>query len=200
MTTKIGVILGTPRRNSLGAKLLNYLQGTHPDTADVTYTWMPLRDYPLPFYDHQETPLATPIHDLDTAEKRWLDCLAAQDGYIILSPEYDHAIPGILKNALDFVGGEVDHKPVQIVTYSQYSDGGVLAAESMVEILQMLKMLVLPTPVLLWNATQNFTTDGTLIPTAPNSAHFAQRLQAVFDEVTYYSHLLQVHPYHPAQS
>jgi len=198
MITKIGVILGTPRTPSLGAKLMAYLQKTFSDTTDVAYTWMPLRDYPLPFYDHEETPLATPIHDLDHAEQKWLDTLADQDGYVILSPEYDHAIPGILKNALDFVGAEVDHKPVQIVTYSQYSDGGMLAAESMVEILQMLKMLVLPTPVLLWNATANFTASGELDPAAANSAHFAQRLHEAFDELQFYSRLLKAHPY-PAQ-
>lgn len=197
MTTKIGVILGTSRQPSLGSHLLRYLQRTFPDSVDVTHTWLPLRDYPLPFYDHQEAPLETPIHDLSTPEQAWLDQLAAQDGYVILSPEYDHAIPGILKNALDFVGPEVDHKPVQIITYSHFSDGGMLAAESMVEILQMLKLLVLPTPVLLWNADDNFTAQGELIATAPNSAHFARRLQEAFADITFYSRLLATHPYRP---
>lgn len=146
MTTRIGIILGTPRQPSLGSHLFHYLQRTFSNTDKVTFTWLALRDYPLPFYDHEETPLETPIQDLSTPEQAWLDQLAAQDGYIIISPEYDHAIPGILKNALDFVGPEVDHKPVQIITYSHYSDGGMLAAESMVEILQILKMIVYQHP------------------------------------------------------
>ena len=197
MSTHIGIILGTPRQPSLGSRLLRYLQATFPDTATVTYTWLPLRDYPLPFYDHAATPLSEPITDLAQPEQHWLDQLRAQDGYVILSPEYDHAIPGILKNALDFVGPEVDHKPVQIVTYSHYSDGGMLAAESMVEILQMLNMLVLPKPVLLWNVDHNFDEQGHLDPTVSNSAHFAERLQAAFAELTFYSQLLKAHPYHP---
>lgn len=194
--TNIALILGTTRSSSLGAQIFSYLKRQFPNTADVTYTWLDLRDYPLPFYDHPETPLDRPISQPTATEKAWLDQLAAQDGYVILSPEYDHAIPGGLKNALDLVGAQVDHKPVQVVTYSHYSDGGMLAAASVVPILQMLKMFVLPTPVLLWNADQNFTAEGTLRPDVANSAHFAHRLRAALAEVTFYSRLLKAHPYH----
>jgi len=194
MTVKIGVILGTTRTKSLGAKLFRYLQKT-VSTADVTYTWIDLKDYPLPFYDHEETPLSEPIQGLAAAEQKWLDVLAAQDGYVFLSPEYDHAITGVLKNAFDFVGPETAGKPVQIVTYSKYSDGGMLAAASFVGILQMLKMMVLPSPVLLWNAEPNFQDDGTLVATAPNSDHFAARLESAFDELQHYAQIMKDHPY-----
>lgn len=194
MTVKIGVILGSTRTHSLGEKLFKYLQRAMPTTG-VDFTWIDLKDYPLPLYDHAETPLSEPIQNLAAVEKRWLDVLHQQDGYVILSPEYDHAIPGSLKNALDFVGPETDHKPVQIVTYSKYSDGGMLAAASFVEILQMLKMMVLPTPVLLWNAEPNFTADGDLVATAPNSDHFAERLAAAFNELVHYASLMKDHPF-----
>ncbi|GEA99645.1 hypothetical protein LBR02_22100 [Levilactobacillus brevis] len=55
MTTRIGIILGTPRQPSLGSHLFHYLQRTFPNTDKVTFTWLALRDYPLPFYDHEET-------------------------------------------------------------------------------------------------------------------------------------------------
>ncbi|GEA99644.1 hypothetical protein LBR02_22090 [Levilactobacillus brevis] len=69
----------------------------------------------------------------------------------------------------------------------------------MVEILQILKMIVLPTPVLLWNADDNFTDQGTLLADATNSAHFAQRLQEAFADIEFYSQLLKAHPYSPAK-
>ncbi|NLR10722.1 MULTISPECIES: NADPH-dependent FMN reductase [Lactobacillaceae] len=196
MSVKIGVILGSTRTHSLGDRLFNYLQRAMP-TDGVDFTWIDLRDYPLPFYDHAETPLSEPIQGLATVEKRWLDVLDQQDGYVILSPEYDHAITGSLKNALDFVGPETDHKPVQIITYSKYSDGGMLAASSVVGILQMLKMMVLPSPVLLWNAEANFTATGELVATAPNSDHFAQRLTAAFAELRHYATIMKATPYRP---
>ena len=195
MTIKIGVILGTIRPNSLGIKIMNYLKKTFHNDETVEYTWMPLQDYPLPFYQHAETPLTGHISNLTSNEKNWLDTLAKQDGYLILSPEYDHAITGSLKNALDFVGPEVDHKPVQIVTYSYYSDGGMLAAQSIVPILQMLKMIVLPTPVLLWNAENNFDEQGKLNLETENSAHFAKRLNEAFNEILFYSKLTTLNPY-----
>ncbi|MCH5464853.1 NADPH-dependent FMN reductase [Levilactobacillus tujiorum] len=196
MSVKIGVILGSTRTKSLGEKLFKYLQQAMP-TAGVDFAWIDLKDYPLPFYDHAETPLSETIQGLTPVESQWLEVLKQQDGYVILSPEYDHAITGSLKNALDFVGPETDHKPVQVVTYSKYSDGGMLAAASIVGILQMLKMMVLPSPVLLWDAEANFTAEGQLVTAAPNSAHFADRLTAAFAELIHYATIMKDHPYQP---
>ncbi|MCD2257486.1 NADPH-dependent FMN reductase [Agrilactobacillus fermenti] len=192
--TKIGIILGSIRRNSLGQHIFEYLQKSEPNTAQFEFTWIDLKDYPLDFYEHRQTPLSETITDLKANESAWLDTLKAQDGYIIISPEYDHAIPGSLKNALDYVGPEVEGKPVQIITYSSFSDGGMLAAESMVEILQMLKMIVLPTPVLLWDANNNFNEDG-LIVDAENSDHFQARLQEAFNDIAFYTKTLAEAPY-----
>lgn len=190
---KIGVILGSVR-SKLGESILKYLQANFQNTDQVTFDWIRLEDFPLEPYHHDETPLSNPITHLTTGEQKWLDRLKSNDGYIILTPEYDHAIPGVLKNALDYVGPEVERKPVQIVSYSYYSDGGMLAAESFVEILQMLKMMVLPTPVLLWNANDNFTEDGKLIADAENSDHFEQRLHEAFHEISFYTNLLHDNP------
>lgn len=191
---KIGVILGSVR-SKLGESILKYLQANFQNTDQVTFDWIRLEDFPLEPYHHDETPLSNPITHLTTGEQKWLDRLKSNDGYIILTPEYDHAIPGVLKNALDYVGPEVERKPVQIVSYSYYSDGGMLAAESFVEILQMLKMMVLPTPVLLWNANDNFTEDGKLVADAENSDHFAQRLHEAFHEISFYTKLLHDNPF-----
>lgn len=195
MSIKIGVILGTPRTKSLGRKILNYLKNTMIKDDEVEYTWIDLRDYPLPFYDHEETPLSDPISGLDKAEEKWLNTLKEQDGYVILTPEYDHAIPGVLKNALDFIGLEVDHKPVQIIAYSFYTDGGVLAAETLVNILRMLKMIVMPSPVLLWNAQNEFDEDGNIIENSENGEYFEKRLQEGFHDIVFYSRVLKENPY-----
>lgn len=200
MISHIGVILGTTRKNALGARIFNYLKQTFPDTPDVHYTWLDLRAYPLPLYDHPETPLEDPIQEPTPIETKWLTTVANQDGYVILTPEYDHALPGGLKNALDLIGPEVDHKPVQIIGYSHFSDGGMLAAASLVPILQMLKMIVLPTPTLLWSADPRFDANGQINPAAENSQHFAQRLHETMHDIDFYTRLLKEHPYQPVGS
>ncbi len=116
-----------------------------------------------------------------------------------MSPEYDHAMTGALKNTLDYVGPEVANKPVQIITYSHYSDGGMLAAESMVNVLRMLKLMVLPTPALLWSCDDNFTTAGALNADADNSDHFARRLAEAFHDIEFYAQVLKANPYQPLE-
>ncbi|WP_283679715.1 NAD(P)H-dependent oxidoreductase [Lentilactobacillus sp. Marseille-Q4993] len=196
MTYKIGVILGTTRTAALGDKILSYLKNRFQSNDEFEFTWLRLKDYPLPLYDHEETPLSNPIQNLEGIEKKWLNDIAAQDGYIILTPEYDHAITGALKNALDYIGGEVDHKPVQVISYSHFSDGGMLAAESIVEILQMLKMMVLPEPVLVWNADRNFSDNGELVMSAENSSHFEKRFGDAFNDIKFYTKVLKDNPFH----
>ncbi|WP_334329697.1 NADPH-dependent FMN reductase [Companilactobacillus sp. HBUAS59699] len=191
MTTKIGVILGSTRTKSLGGKIFKYLQSVVNNTDNVEYTWLDLRDYELPLYDHEETPLEEQIHDLNTVEGKWLDALQNQDGYVILTPEYDRAIPGGLKNALDLVGSEVERKPVQVIAYSHFSDGGIVAANAIVPILQMLKMIVLPDPALLWFADNNFNEDGSLNEADENTGHFVDRLDDKFREICFYSEVLK---------
>lgn len=191
---KIGVVLGSIR-SQLGESIIKYLESKFRDTQTVQFDWIRLENFPLEPYQHDETPLSNPITGLKASEHKWLDQLKADDGFVIMTPEYDHAIPGVLKNALDYVGPEVDHKPVQIISYSYYSDGGMLAAESFVEILQMLKMMVLPTPVLLWNVNDNFTEAGELRKGAQNSDHFEARLEEAFHEIIFYTQLFHNHPF-----
>lgn len=195
MSVKIGVILGTVRKPALGEKIFKYLRMANSDTSEVEFSWIDLKDFPLPLYDHQETPLEDQIQDLNKNESAWLKAIEEVDGYVILTPEYDHAITGALKNALDFIGQEVARKPVQIISYSHFSDGGMLAAQSLVPILQMLNMIVLPTPALIWNADPNFTEDGQLVKKAENSDHFEKRLAEVFHEIIFYTTILKENPY-----
>ncbi|WP_461227257.1 NADPH-dependent FMN reductase [Lacticaseibacillus suihuaensis] len=197
MTLKLGIILGTIRHQSIGGKLFAYLQAAFPDHDDVRFDWIDLHDFPLPLYDHAETPADSPVQNLVFGESAWLAALAAQDGYVIISPEYDHAMTGALKNALDYVGQEISRKPLQIVTYSHDDTGGIMAAESMVNVLRMLDALVLPKPVLLAGCDRNFLPDGRLDETVATSAAYARRLAVAFHELEFYARLSHDHPYRP---
>lgn len=200
MATKIGIISGSVRKNSLGTKIFNYMRSIMPDTAEVTYEWINLADFNLPMYGLEQMPLGGEACDLNAEQERWIGALERQDGLAVLAPEYDHAIPGSLKNAIDYIGTQVDHKPLLIITYSHSSDGGMLAAESMVEIFQMLRMMVLPKPVLLRSAHENFDENGSFIEDAPSSEHFKLKLARGFDELVFYSKLMAENPYTPTIS
>lgn len=72
------------------------------------------------------------VEPLPTSVARWRRQIAAADGLVIASPEYNHGIPGVLKNALDWAsrphnGSPLKNKPVLIITSSPASTGGVRA-------------------------------------------------------------------------
>lgn len=197
MATKVGIISGSVRKNSLGTKIFDYLRSVMPNTNDVTFEWINLADFNLPMFGLDQMPLGGEACDLDVEQERWIETIERQDGLAIISPEYDHAIPGSLKNAIDYIGTQVDHKPLQIITYSHSADGGMMAAESMVEIFQMLRMMVLPKPVLLRKAHEYFDDEGNFIVAAPGAEYFSKKLEAGFDELVFYSRLLAQNPYTP---
>ena len=72
------------------------------------------------------------VEPLPDAVARFRDQIAASDGIVISSPEYNHGIPGTLKNAIDWAsrphnGSPLKGKPVLIVTSSHAFTGGVRA-------------------------------------------------------------------------
>jgi chromate reductase, NAD(P)H dehydrogenase (quinone) len=78
-------------------------------------------------------------HDLAPV-KDWRDRLKEADAIIICTPEYAHGVPGVLKNALDWIvsSGEFMHKPTAVISASPSPDGGDKANASLVQTLKMM--------------------------------------------------------------
>lgn len=95
--------------------------------------------------------------------------IAAADGLIIATPEYNHAIPGVLKNALDWLSREspagdvLPEKPVAVLGASSGPWGTRLAQASLRQVLHTCGALVMPAPTLfVANAASRFDADGAL--------------------------------------
>lgn len=102
--------------------------------------------------------------------------IAAADGVIIATPEYNHAIPGVLKNALDWLSrdnpeGEVlPEKPVAVLGASSGPWGTRLAQASLRQVLHTCGALVMPSPTLfVANAASRFDAHRTLTDWPPCS-------------------------------
>ncbi len=76
-----------------------------------------LRDYPLPFFDEPISPAR--FHGIypNPIAAAWAKKIDEADGYIIVSPEYNHGYSAVLKNALDWTFHEWNNKPVAFVSY-----------------------------------------------------------------------------------
>src|SRR5262249_39145787 len=117
---------------------------------DAEFELVDLRDYSLPHLDEPLPPsLGQYEHD---HTKAWADKIASFDGFVIVTPEYNHSTSGVLKNAIDFLYAEWNNKAVGFVSYG--GAGGARAAEHLRLVAGELQMagereqvaLSLPTP------------------------------------------------------
>jgi len=191
----IAVILGSTRQKALGRYLFNYLQLLTTTTGKNTFTFLGLASYQLPFFAEALPPMANPQRQLPANQQRWLDDVAAADGYIFLTPEYNHAEPAVLKNALDFLSFEGQRKPAKIISYSDNMRGGQFGAAALVPILQRLGLVVLPKPTPVGNVQLTLQPDGQLLADAPLAVRYEHGLRAALAEISYYTTVLTDHPF-----
>jgi len=128
---KIKIIIGSTRPNRFSEKPAHWIcqEAKTRDGLDVDL--LDLRDYPLPFFDEAPQVLRTGVY-VNPVATRWAHKVNEGDGYIIVSPEYNHAYPAVLKNALDYVYSGWNNKPVGFVSY-----GGVGGARGVQQLRQV---------------------------------------------------------------
>ena len=86
---------------------------------------MDLREYPLPHLDEPLPPSMGQYQNEHT--KAWADKIGSFDGFVMVTPEYNHSTSGVLKNAIDYLYAEWNNKAVGFVSYGAV--GGARAAE-----------------------------------------------------------------------
>jgi NAD(P)H-dependent FMN reductase len=123
--TRIGIILGSTRPNRRGAAVAQWLLDIAAQRTDATFDLIDLADYPLPMLDEPMPPSRNQYANEHT--KAWSAVIAGFDGFVIVTPEYNHSTSGVLKNALDFLFQEWNNKAVGFVSYGAH--GGVRAVE-----------------------------------------------------------------------
>jgi NAD(P)H-dependent FMN reductase len=116
--TVISVIVGSTREGRFAEKPARWILEHIRQRADVEARLLDLRDYPMPFFDEAATP-ATPGRAPYTNEvvQRWTAQIAAADGFVFVTPEYNYGPPAVLKNALDWVYPEWNRKAAAFVSY-----------------------------------------------------------------------------------
>ncbi len=106
-----------------------------------------LRDYPLPFFD--APPPARAPREYPTEEVGQLGrALDRADGYIVLTAEYNHGYPAVLKNAMDWTFVEWRRKPISFVGWGNV--GGVRAIEQLRQVAVEFEMAPLRHAVHIW--------------------------------------------------
>lgn len=121
---KIAVVLGSTRPGRNGKAVADWVVA-QAQGRDARYDLLDLADYPLPHLDEPLPPsLGQYRHD---HTKQWAARVAAYDGFVFVTPEYNHSTSGVLKNAIDFLNAEWNNKAAALVGYG--SVGGARAVE-----------------------------------------------------------------------
>lgn len=128
---KIGIIIGStrPGRNSEAvAKWVYQLASTR---KDAEFELVDIRDYDLPLLDE---PIPASMNQyMNEHTKKWAEKIGSFDAFIFVTPEYNHAPAGVLKNAIDYLYAEWNNKAAGFVSYG--SAGGVRAVEQLRQIM-----------------------------------------------------------------
>ncbi|HEY3955322.1 MAG TPA: NAD(P)H-dependent oxidoreductase [Streptosporangiaceae bacterium] len=123
--TRIGIILGSTRPNRNGEQVAKWVYGIASARTDAEFELVDLRDYPLPHLDEPLPPSMGQYQNEHT--RRWAEKIASFDGFVFVTPEYNHSTSGVLKNAIDFLYAEWHNKAAGFVSYGGV--GGARAAE-----------------------------------------------------------------------
>lgn len=112
----IAVIVGSTRENRFADKPARWVADRLGQRPGVTAKVLDLRDFPMPFFDAPMSPAmgAPATHEV---VRRWSAEIAAADGYVFVTPEYNHAPSAVLKNAIDWLYKEWNRKPAAFVSY-----------------------------------------------------------------------------------
>jgi len=159
---KIAIILGSTRAERLGTRVVSYIAAKAAGVAGAEFTVMDLASYDLPFYYEPVPPIDNQDRQVPPNVRRWLDDVAAADGYVFVVPEYNFEVPAPAKNALDLLAHEAEGKPVMIQSYSDTSYGGIVAGHLFRLPLSKLGMFPLPKTLPLPHAEQLFDGSGAL--------------------------------------
>ncbi|MCW2599715.1 MAG: NADPH-dependent oxidoreductase [Frankiales bacterium] len=153
--TRIGVILGSTRPGRRGEQVARWVMGIATQRDDAQFDLIDLVDYPLP---HMDEPLPPSMGQYQNQHTRdWAATIGQYDGFIFVTPEYNHSTSGVLKNAIDYLYAEWNNKAVGVVSYGAV--GGARAAEHLRLIAGELQMADVRTNVALSMFTDfvNFT-------------------------------------------
>jgi NAD(P)H-dependent FMN reductase len=123
---RVGIILGSTRPNRNGEAVAQWVrrlakhEGAEFELVDV-------RDFKLPLLDEPVPPSLGKYSKPHT--RAWAEKIAGFDAFVFVTAEYNHGIPGALKNAIDFVYAEWNNKAAGFVSYG--SAGGTRAVEQL---------------------------------------------------------------------
>jgi NAD(P)H-dependent FMN reductase len=179
---KIGIIVGSTRPGRKALDVARWVLDIAGMRADAVFELVDIQDFNLPLLDEPVPPSLGQYSQPHT--KAWAAAIAGFDGFVFVTPEYNHGTSGALKNAIDFLYKEWNNKAAGFVGYG--SAGGSRAIESLRLVMGELMVADVRAQVML-----SLRTDFENYATFNPAEHHEQSVDAMLDQVVAWSRVLK---------
>ncbi|GGS97977.1 FMN reductase [Planobispora rosea] len=181
--TNIGIVLGSTRPGRIGQAVAQWVYDFAAKRTDAAFQLVDIADYGLPLLDEPVPPSMGQYSKEHT--QRWAARIAEFDGYVFVTPEYNHGPSAALKNALDYLYAEWNNKAAGFVGYG--SAGGTRAVEQLRLIAAELQMATVRSQVAL-----SLFTDFENFSAFKPAAHHEQPLTTMLDQLVAWSQAMKM--------
>jgi NAD(P)H-dependent FMN reductase len=183
---KLQVIVGSTRPGRASDKVVPWVTSRAALHEAFEAEVLDLRDWALPMFGEHMGSIGDPRDPSysDQVVRQWNRKIAEADAYLVVTPEYNHSVPGELKNAIDsvFVSFAFRNKPMAMVGYSGGIGGGIRAIEHLNQIAVEVEAAPLRSTVVLPFVDKAFTEDG-----EPADAATEISLQVLLDDLAWWA-------------
>jgi NAD(P)H-dependent FMN reductase len=187
--SKLQVIVGSTRPTRAADHVVPWVVDRAERHNGFEVEVLDLRDWPLPIFqehigtlgDFVDPPYSDPI------VKRWNSKIAEAEAYLMITPEYNHSVSGVLKNAIDsvFVSFAFRNKPAGFVGYSVGIAAGTRAVEHLAQIAIEVELHPLKHSVLIPRVERAFNDRH-----APIDPDTETALEIVLDDLAWWTEVL----------
>lgn len=161
---KIGIVSSSVRNGRLSHRVALFLKEYIARVTGAETYVLDLKEYDFPLFHERLAYLEQPPEALlDYAER-----FKAADGIVVVSPVYNGSFPAALKNAIDVLFPEWQHKPALVVSVTYGSTPGIATVQSLQAMLLKMGARVTGPLYTVVNAGEEYAEDGT--PATPEKA------------------------------
>lgn len=178
MSFYIPIILGSIRRDRQSLKVAKFVHKKMSATPELSTELLDLQKLNLPMMEERlrfrdDSPLSV---------KEFADHITRAHSLVIVSPEYNHGYPGVLKNALDYLLPEYKRKPFGFVTVSAGGLGGVNCLTQLRLVCLGMGGFPIPESLTVSHVQKNFDENGN-----PADISYEKRFQIFLDDLLWFT-------------
>jgi NAD(P)H-dependent FMN reductase len=187
---QLQMIIGSTRPTRASDLVTPWLERRAREHGAFEVETLDLRDWPLPMFAEHAGSIgdrSDPTYS-DPVVKAWNATVKRGDAFLVVTPEYNHSVPGVLKNAIDnvFISYGLRNKPLAAVGYSGGIAGGVRAIEHLAQIAVEAEAAPIRNSVVIPFVGSAFDEDGD-----PKDANSEIALQIALDDLAWWGEALK---------